>query len=528
MASVDYWAEPPVGRRQRTLFAPTLDDMIPPDDAVRLVDEVLAGADWTDWEAEYDRRRGQPPIHPRYVAAAMLYGLCRGLRSTRKLEEACAYRMDFMWLVEGRRIDHTTFAKFRTRFGKKVKQLFRELGRVALTLGLIRLGEVAFDGTRVKAYNSRFHTRTAATLEEKLAELDAQFDQMLAEFDAREQQETLEGHESPTTLPAPLADLDARRQRVKTSLDKVRALDEQRRKEGIDPQKHPAQVPTIDVDARVMPNKEGGFAPNYTPIATTDGQCGFIVDGDVLGEINEGAHAAASVDRIEENFGQKPGKFLTDSGNTSGAMQQAMEQRGVELYIPVATERENPAQRDDPTQPVAEADWERLPRTGKERRLDKSCFIYDAQNDQYYCPLGQTLPREKWKSRKQQGQRVQSWVYQCQACDSCPLKSRCVSPQSRGGRTITRDEFEPVRERTAQRMQTPEAQELYDQRPKIAETTFGILKNVFGLRQFLLSGQAKVKIEWDWTITAFNMKKLASHIARLRAEFRQTLETSIA
>jgi transposase len=114
-ASLDYWSEAPLPRQQMALFAPTLHAMISLDDPVRLVDEILRGLDWTPWEAEYHGTRGQPPIHPRIVAAAILYGLCRGLRSTRKLQEACCYRLDFLWLVEGRQIDHTKFAKFRTR-----------------------------------------------------------------------------------------------------------------------------------------------------------------------------------------------------------------------------------------------------------------------------------------------------------------------------------------------------------------------------------------------------------------------------
>ena len=224
MASVDYWAAAPMRRQQMALFVPTLDETIAVDDPVRLVDEVLAGLDWSAWEAEYDGTRGQPPIHPRFVAAAILYGLSRGIRSTRKLEEACCYRLDFLWLVEGRRIDFTTFAKFRTRFGKQLKDVFRQLGRIAMTLGLVRLGEVAFDGTRVKANNSRYNTRTAATLAEKLAALDAQFDQMLAEWDAAEKQRTRdEQHDSPTQLPPPLAKLDERRQHIRAALEKARA-----------------------------------------------------------------------------------------------------------------------------------------------------------------------------------------------------------------------------------------------------------------------------------------------------------------
>lgn len=523
MATMDYWAEAPRKREQMSLFAPTLDAMISSDDPVRLFDEVLAGIDWTEWEASYHGARGQPPIHPRHVAAGLLYGMCRGIRSSRKLEEACRYRMDFLWLLEHREIDHTTFAKFRTRFAKPLKGLFRQVGQIAMTLGLVRLGEVAFDGTRVKANNSRYKTRTAKTLEEKLQALDALFDQMLAEIEAADAEgQTLPGHEdSPTHLPPPLADVDRRRQQVRAALEKARAADEARRKDGV---KNPAQVPTTDPDSRVMPNKEGGYAPNYTPTATTDGACGFIVDCEVVAEVNESSVAVASVDRIEENFGQKPEKVLTDGGNNSGLIIQEMERRGVEFYAPVESSQPqegNPAKRDDPRQPVPPEQWSKLPRNSK-GQLDKSCFLYDAPRDQYYCPQGQVLEFAKSKPDQRGGVRVNQRVYRCQACAGCPLAAACLSPESRNGRTVTRDEFEDARERLAARMATAAAREVYNQRPRIAETTFGILKSVMGLRQFLLRGLDKVKTEWLWACTSFNVAKLVRATARLRAEFNAT------
>jgi transposase len=515
MASIDYWAEAPMSREQMALFAPTLDAMIGSDDPVRLVDEVLAGLDWSAWEAEYDGKRGQPPIHPRYVAAAMLYGLCRGIRSTRKLEESCRYRLDFLWLVEGRQIDFTTFAKFRTRFGEQLKGLFRQVCKIAMTLGLVRLGEVAFDATRVKAYNSRFNTRTAPTLEEKLAALNTQFEQMLAEWDATEKQRTLDNvTDSPTQLPPPLAQLDERRKKVAQALETARNSDAARRQDML---KTPAQVPMNDPESRVMPNKEGGYAPNYSPVATTDGERGFIVDCDVLAQVNETSAAVPSVDRIAENLGEQPERFLTDAGNISGAVQQAMEERGIEFYAPVESNQPqpgNPALRDDPTQPVPDSEWPNLPRNSQ-GQLDKSCFVYDAASDQYYCPQGQTLSFAKNKGDAERDVRA----YRCDACAGCPLAAQCISPKSKGGRTISRDEHEEVRERTAARMATAEAKAVYDQRPRIAETTFGILKAVFGLRQFLLCGLDKVRVEWRWAATAFNLSKLVRHVARLRAEF---------
>ena len=122
MATIDYWADAPMSREQIALFSPTLDSVIGDGDSVRLFDEVLAGSDWSLWEAEYHGRVGQPPIHPRHLAAAILYGLYRRIRSSRQLEEATHYRLDFIWLLHGRQIDHTTLSKFRTKFRTPLKR----------------------------------------------------------------------------------------------------------------------------------------------------------------------------------------------------------------------------------------------------------------------------------------------------------------------------------------------------------------------------------------------------------------------
>ena len=526
MATRDYWAEAPMNRHQTVLFGPTLDSTIREDDPVRLFDEILAGLDWHGWEAHYDGTRGQPPIHPRFVSSALLYGLCRGIRSSRKLEEACRYRVDFMWLLAGRKIDHTTLAKFRTKFAEPLKDLFQQIGCVAMSMGLIRLGEVAFDGTRVKANNSRFRCRTAKTLEEKLQDLDKLFEAMMAEAEAADaaeaSQPTSDGDDdnSPTHLPSPLADLKQRRERVREALSNAQEADAARSKRGVDPETHPARVPTTDLDSRLMPNKEGGYAPNYTPTATTDGHRGFIVDCEVIAEVNETEEAAASVDRIEETFGQKPAKFLTDGGNNSGAVMQEMEERGVEFYAPAAVNQPqegHPAKRDDPRQPIPTQQWPDLPRN-RAGRLHNSCFVYDAKEDQYYCPQGKPLPFIRTKSSVRDGVRKTSRIYRCKSCKDCLLAGVCYVRVSHSGRTISRDEYEDMRERTATRMASEEGQRLYQQRAHIAETPFGVIKAAIGIRQFLLRGLPKVKTEWRWAATAFNLGKLVREIARLRGE----------
>ena len=96
------------------------------------------------------RRAG---IHPRVMAGFILYGLSLGIRSSRKLEDAAANRLDFIGLLEGRVPDHATICKFRTQFGGQIKGLFKQVGRVAMNLGLVSLNQVMLDGTDIKANN---------------------------------------------------------------------------------------------------------------------------------------------------------------------------------------------------------------------------------------------------------------------------------------------------------------------------------------------------------------------------------------
>ena len=333
-ASTSYFAQPVLGRTQLVLIPTTLDDAIPDGHDVRMLDELLRGQDWSAWEAEYSAGRGQPPIPPRVVASVILYGLLHRIRSSRVLEYMTGHNVDFMWLAEGRTIDHTTICKFRTRFKKQLKDLFRGLGRLAMTMGLIRLGEVTFDGTRVKANNGRDEIWTAAAVEKRLAELEAQFGQALEEAERTDAAEDEQfGLLSPPALPPELADAKARQQRLQEALEQLKAADAARRREGID-RRNPAQLPSTDSDSTILPNKEGGYAPNYTPTAAVDTHRDFIVDAEVIPDANENTETVPMVDRVEEAFGQRPEAVLGDGLNATGPNIVELEQRGVEFLSP--------------------------------------------------------------------------------------------------------------------------------------------------------------------------------------------------
>jgi hypothetical protein len=382
--------------------------------------------------------------------------------------------------------------------------------------------EVAFDGTRVKANANRFHTWTAERVEEALRELEAQVEQMLSEAETIDAGDaTLWGEGPSRELPAELADAKQRREKLKQHLEELREADAARKKDG---KKTPAQMPKADTDSTVMPNKEGGYAPNYTPVVATDGAADFIVDCDVIPGPNEQNELLSSVDRIEENFGQKIGSTSADKAFGTGPNLEGMEARSVNFHTPVdspSPQEGNPAKRDDPRQPLPEAQWPALPRNDK-KKLAKCCFVYDEATDRYYCPMGNELPyRETNKYESSQGPRV-SRIYRCKDCANCPLAKECLDPKAKRGRTITRDPHEAARERMHAKMQTEEGRKTYNRRMHVGETPFAIIKGILGVRQFLLRGLEKVQTEWRWVCTAYNLKKLIAALAALRAAGGET------
>ena len=516
-----YWARTPQARGQQILFSTTLDDVIPPDHPVRLIGELLDGFDWTSWESQYHGFRGNPPIHPRVVAGLWLYGLRRGVRSSRKLEYMSGHSLDFLWLAEGHSPDHSTLSSFRLKFGDQLKGLFRHVLRVAMAAGLLRLVDAATDGTRVKANNSRFETWTAETITKVIDDMVKVFETKLAETrenDARE--DSLLGADSTEMLPPELADLKLRREKLEQIQRELKAMDDARRKEGVNPAKSPAQIPKHDPDSRVLPNKEGGYAPNYTPICTAEGHGGFLVDVDVISGSLEQRELLPSLDRVEQTLGEKPENSLADGLFATGPNIEGLGQRDIEFFsnLPSPDPTTNPAIRSDPTQPVPPEKWDQLPINAQSKKLDKSCFVYDSKADTFYCPQGHAMPFEVTKSETTRGEKSTWNTYRCNDCDGCPLKARCIAKTNKGGRTVSRDAHASQRDKLSAKMREDPAKKKYDQRMRIAETPFAMIKHILGLRQFLLRGLEKVKLEWLWTCTAINLDKLARGMARLRTK----------
>lgn len=508
------WAQAVMPRGQHWLHA-CLDDLVTPNHAIRLVDAVLNELDWSEWEGSYSsERRGQPPLHPRLLAGCILYGLLRKLRSSRQLEDATRERLDFQWFLEGRTIDHSTFAEFRVAFAEKLTALNRAFARRVVSAHEGALEMLVVDGTRLRACSDRHGARTAETLERMIQTCAQVLNERLATLEDADEREAVASRET-AALRQEIERLRSELERYETAAAVAHERDAQRRKkEGKNAR--PVSVPVNDPDASIVPNKEGGFAPNYTPAVVVDAASGAIVLGDVPPGSQENTVVMPGVEEAR-HLGGAPKRVLADTAFGCGENLAQLEAHQVEACMPTGTDfrPSNPANRPDPTQPVPEAQWDRLPTANG--KLRASAFVYDAERDAYRCPIARALTPQHTGRHRSGAAHV---TYACPGREGCPLADRCIGKDA-ARRTLARDEYQDLRDQAGRRMATEEGSALYKKRAPLVEVVFARIKGPMGIRGFLLRGLAKVRCEWNWVCCAYNLKL----ILQMMQETRKRPET---
>ena len=170
----------------------------------------------------------------------------------------------------------------------------------------------------------------------------------------------------------------------------------------------------------------------------------------------------------------------------------------------------NPACREDPTQAVPPEQWPQLPRNDR-GQLDKSCFVYDAAQDRYDRPQGHALPFEKTKPEERGGEQVTKRIYRCLDCVGCPL-AEAVCPK-RTNTAVPSCATSMKKWRGADGLADGHRSRSKTVQPAAAHRRDDLRSpevGAMGLRQFLLRGLEKVKTEWRWACTAFNLGKLVA------------------
>jgi transposase len=513
------WAQPTENRDQLVLFSTKLDDVIEHDHIVRIIDSLLDRLGWNPLESTYDGRIGQPPIHPRILSAVILYGLICRIRASRKLEEALQVRIDFRWLAHGMSIDHSTLSEFRRKHPEQLRDLFVQVVLVGQEMGVVQFKRIGFDGTRVRSNNRKSGTRTPEQLRESQKKLQEEFDRLNEKADQEDAQdeEAFGGSDDSSDKLSDeqrLKQLEQMQKKVDAALAELEQIEKSE-------EKTPNRLPITDPESRFSKTKEGGFAPSYTPTATVDIDSGLIVDESVIAQSNESGELMSTIAQVQKDY-DLPGpveQVLADGLMATGENLHACEEIGVDLYSPVpgAHQGDNPAVRENLSEQVPTDQIDRLPMktVKKQERFDKQAFVYDADQDVYWCPAGKPLTHSSRYTTTSAGKTITRDRYRAdrEACTGCPLAAKCLSGQTKY-RQIDRGEHEDAIDRQIEKMNQPESAKKYSRRRHAGERPFAVIKQVFGARQFLTRGLSSVRQEWCWLSLAFDLQQLVGYIRR--------------
>lgn len=330
----------PVFRRydphQTLLLPPNLDDWLPSDHLARIVAQVVdEDLELASLIASYENDEGgRPAFHPRMLLKIVLYGYCTGLGSSRKLEKATFEDVATRWLATDQHPHFTTLARFRRKCLPLMDGLFHQVLELCREAGLVKLGRVALDGTKIKASASKHKSKSYQRIHEEesdLREVARRIVREAEEIDAEE--DRLFGPENnPYLHPLP----PDWKERLKRLREARKAVEERERKKGKPVPEAKTQYNFTDPDSRIVQESgnKGGYVQGYNAQIAVDAKSQVIVMAAVTQENPDNQHLLPMVEELERELGELPAKLLVDAGYFSETQIRAAEARGTSVYCP--------------------------------------------------------------------------------------------------------------------------------------------------------------------------------------------------
>ena len=433
------------------LLPPSVDEWLPEKHLARFIVEVIDGLDLGRMSGAY-RGSGSASYHPRMLLGLLVYGYATGAFSSRKLERATYDSVAFRFIAANDHPDHDTIATFRRRFLKDIEKLFVAVLQLAREMGVLKMGTIGLDGTKIHANASR-HSALSYEYAGKIeAQLKAEVADLLAKAEAADAADVPDGMSIPDELARreerlrKIAEARAtiegrareRHAREKAEHDARMAAREARTAEtGKKPRGKPPAPPTegplptdqvnlTDEESRIMAVAGGGFEQCYNAQAAVAADSLLVVAADVVQAPNDKQQLEPMLDKIAELPAElgKVGELLADNGYFSEGNVNACAAAGIEPVIAMGREAHHPS-------------------LGER-------FAEDPPAPEHPTPV----------------------------------------------------------EAMRHRLQTKEGKKRYALRKQTPEPVFGIIKSVLGFRQFLLRGLDKVRGEWKLVTMAWNMKRM--------------------
>jgi transposase len=330
--------------KQKWLLPPEITEFIPEGHASHFVrDLVVEQLDLTSILATYEEDRGFPPFHPAMMVALLLYAYTQGVFSSRRIAKACIERMDFAAVTGFQKPDFRTISVFRRRHLTALAGLFQQVLVLCRRAGLVTLGHVALDGTKVKANASKHKAMSYDRMEKAEREFAAVVKGWLDQAEITDLGEdsrfrNRQGDELPDWVANKVERMKKIRE-AKAALEQEAAdkAKEKKNDDDEDPPEPPkvdpkAQRNFTDPESRIMPTKNG-FEQCFNAQAAVDAEAQVIVACDVVATNADCPQLLPMVDRIKANLGRKPSVCSADAGYCSEANLEGMATRKIKAYI---------------------------------------------------------------------------------------------------------------------------------------------------------------------------------------------------
>ena len=316
------------------LMPPSVRDWVEEGSLPAFISDLVDDLDLAPFLAAHENPRGMPPYHPAMMLKVLLYGYATGVRSSRKLEARLAADVGFMYLAGQARPDHKTIASFRHRHLGAFSALFLQVLALCQTAGLVKLGRVALDGTKVKANASKHKAMSYGRMTEREAALAAEVAAILDEAEATDAAEDAEfGDARGDELPPELRTREGRLAKIREA---KAALEQEAKERTGNPDAAPepkAQRNFTDPESKIMRSRPDGWVQGYNVGAVVDDGHQVIVATSVTADPTDTRTLPALVEQIKANTGRHPRRLLADAGYASDDNLTHLADAGIDAYV---------------------------------------------------------------------------------------------------------------------------------------------------------------------------------------------------
>ena len=454
----------PYNQDQMALFPPSVQSLIESDDLCMVINDVVKTLDLSCLYKKISTE-GNPAYHPAMMLKIYFYAYAKGIFSSRKIAQALKENIAFIFLAAWQKPDFRTINDFRKNNLKELDILFCQIVLLCKQLGMVKLGHVAMDGTKIKANASDANTYDRDRIEKEIK-------RWLEQAEAIDQQEDAlyDPDKTGDEIPEEIRDPEKRIQKLKELKKKLDVSDKEK-------------INKTDADAVFM-KTTAGIQTAYNAQTAVDAARQVIIAADVTDEAADVQQLLPMIDQAQQNVSEKITQCSADAGYSSGENLQATEQRKIDAYIP---DREYQAQQ-----------------RGKDvGDFAKDRFAYDDDRDCYLCVEGHDLPFSHLQKRKN---KEPLRIYRGRNCTACPFFGRCTT--NKNGRSISRHPYEKELRKMRRKLDSESGKAIYGQRKYVVEPPFGHIKSIMGFTSFMLRGLKKVKAEFKLVSTAHNLRKI--------------------